>query len=93
MNRKKFRYQSRFTKFILKFYRFTVFNLILKNEFNIKLILVRLGLADNMSSADFLINLGVVYVNFVLMRSTSFLIYSGDSINLALHFKFLIYIK
>lgn len=52
-----------------------------------------MGLADNTASSAFLLSLGVVYVNFLVIKNVNFLIYSGDSINLALHFKFIIYIK
>jgi hypothetical protein len=93
LNRKKLKYQLRLTKFILKFYKFKVFNLILKNEFNIKLILIRLNLSDNLNSSVFLLNLGLVYVNFIITKSLNFLICNGDSLNLVIHFKFLVYIK
>lgn len=80
--RKRFLYQKKVSRYVLKFYRFKVLEAVQNYEFNIILFLVRSWFALTPKIAENLINAGVVYINGVRITSKSITLFGGDILQL-----------
>lgn len=93
LSRKRFKYQHKLTRYILKFYRFKSLEFVLKTEFNLKNILIKSQLTLNWILTSTLLSLKFVRVNGVCVNNWDAQLFPFDVIQLAISRSYFIYYK
>lgn len=93
MYRKRFMYQKKVSKYVLKFYRFKVLEAVQNYEFGLVLFLVRSWFAITPKLAETMISSGLVYINGTLAINKSIMLYGGDLLQLVIQRSYFMFHK
>jgi len=85
-----FRYQRKLTRYVVKFYKYTRFQIFLSFEMQLLRVLIRTKLLPDPNSSNLFLANGLVFINGVCALNPRLPVFAGDIIQLAIHLKYYI---
>ena len=85
-----FRYQRKLTRYLIKFYKYTRFQIFLSFELQLLRVLIRTKLLPDPVSANLFLTNGLVFLNGYCVYNSSLAIFAGDILQLVIHLKYYI---